>query len=101
MKKLLASSLLLAVSAMAESMNGYIVDKSCASKPAMYGNEACAKRCMQRGDPAMFVSDGKVYNIDAASKDKVAAHVGHKVKVDGKVTGDTIAIDSISMDSGS
>ena len=48
----------------------------------------------------MFASGDKVYNIDAASKDKVADHVGHKVKIDGKVTGDTITIDSISMDSG-
>ena len=101
MKRLLASSLLLAVSAMAESMGGYIIDKNCATKPAMYGNEACAKSCVKKGAPAVFVSDGKVYNIDAASKDKVAEHVGHKVKVDGKVTGDTIAIESISMDSGS
>ena len=100
MKKFLASSLLLAVSAMAESMSGYIIDKSCSTKPAMFGNEACAKRCIGRGDPAVFASGGKVYNIDAASKDKVAEHVGHKVKIDGKVTGDTIAIDSISMDSG-
>jgi hypothetical protein len=100
MKKFLASSLLLAVSAMAESMSGYIVDKSCANKPAMYGNEKCAQSCIKRGDPAMFASGGKVYNIDASSKDKVTPHIGHKVKIDGKVTGDTISIDSISMDSG-
>jgi hypothetical protein len=101
MKKFLASSLLLAVSAMAESMSGYIVDKTCADKPAMYGNEACAKRCIKRGDPPMFVSGGKVYNIDAASQDKAIEHAGHKVKVDGKVNGETITIESIAMDSGS
>jgi hypothetical protein len=100
MKKFLASSLLLAVSAMAESMSGYIIDKNCATKPAMFGNEACAKSCVKKGAPAVFASGGKVYNIDADSKDKVADHVGHKVKIDGKVKGDTISIDSISMDSG-
>src|SRR6266487_3158334 len=101
MRKLLASSLLLAVSAMAESMSGYIIDKNCATKPAMFGNEECAKSCVKRGAPAVFASGGKVYNIDAASKDKAIEHLGHKVKVDGKVTGDTITIESISMDSGS
>jgi len=100
MKKFLASSLLLAVSAMAESMSGYIIDKNCATKPAMFGNEACAKKCIKGGAPAVFASGDKVYNIDAASKDKVADHVGHKVKIDGKVKGDTIMIESISMDSG-
>jgi len=96
MKKIIVSSLLLAVSAMADSMSGYIVDKGCANKPAMYGNEACAKRCIGRGDPAMFVSDGKVYNIDKDSQAKAVALAGKKVKVDAKVSGDTITIESIS-----
>jgi hypothetical protein len=100
MKKFLASSLLFAVSAMAESMSGYIVDKSCANKPGMYGNEKCAQSCIKRGDPAMFVSGGKVYTVDAASQTKAVEHAGQKVKVDGKVSGDTITIDSISQDSG-
>jgi len=101
MRTLFVASMLFASSAMAASMSGYIVDKNCAEKPAMLGNEACAKACIKRGAPAVFVSDGKVYNIDASSKDKAVEHAGHKVKIDGKVSGDTITIDSISAESGS
>ena len=101
MKTLFIASMLFASSAMAASMSGYIMDKACSEKAAMQGNEACAKRCIKNGQPAVFVSDGKVYNIDAASKDKAVEHAGQKVKVDGKVEGDTITITTITAESGS
>ena len=101
MKTLFVASMLCASSAMAASMTGYIVDKNCADKPAMMGNEACAKSCIKKGAPAVFVSDGKVYNIDAASKDKAVEHAGHHVKIDANVEGDTVTINSISMAKGS
>ena len=101
MKKLLAASLLFAFSAMAESLSGYIIDKNCASKPAMLGNEACAKRCIKGGAPAVLVSGDKVYEIDADSQAKAIEHAGHKVKVDAKVDGDKIMINSIEMEKGS
>ena len=101
MRKFLASSLFFAVSAMAGSMTGYISDAKCAAahnvdKP----NEACVKKCVKGGEAAVFVSDGKVYKIADASKDKVADHLGHKVKVDGNVEGDTITIETVTMESG-
>ena len=101
MKKLLAVSLLFAFGAMAESLSGYIVDKNCASKAAMLGNEACAQRCIKGGAPAVLVSGDKIYTIDADSQKKAAEHAGHKVKVDAKVAGDTITINSIEMEKGS
>jgi len=100
MKKLLAASLLFAFSAMAENLSGYIIDKKCSSNPKMLGNEACAKRCIKGGEPAVLVSGDKIYTIDADSQAKAIEHAGHKVKVDAKVDGDTITINSISMDSG-
>ena len=102
MRKFLASSLFFAVSAMAGSMTGYISDAKCAAAHnADKPNEACVKRCVGRGEAAVFVSDGKVYKIADASKSKVTDHLGHKVKVDGNVEGDTITIETISMESGS
>lgn len=98
MKKIMAASLLFAVSAVAESLSGYIVDKNCASKPAMLGNEACAKNCIKRGAPAVLVSGDKVYTIDADSQAKATALAGKKVKVDAKVSGDTITINSIEAE---
>jgi len=100
MKKFLAASLLFAVTAVAENLSGFIIDKNCASKPAMMGNEACAKSCIKKGAPAVLVSGDKIYTIDADSQAKAIEHAGHKVKVDAKVAGDTITINSISMDSG-
>ena len=94
MKKLLAVFGLAAISAMAADVTGYIVDKNCAGKKEMLGNEACAKRCMDRGAPAMLATEeGKVYAI--ANQDKVKEMAGKKVTVTGKVEGDSITVESI------
>ena len=94
MKKLLPLFALAALSAMAADWTGYVIDKSCASKKGMWGNEACAKNCIKRGDPAVFVTeDGKIYNI--AEQDKVKDVAGKKVTITGKMDGDTISVDSV------
>jgi hypothetical protein len=98
MKRFLAASLLFAVSAVAENLNGYIIDKNCSGKAAMLGNEACAKSCIKRGAPAVLVSGDKVYTIDADSQAKAIELAGKKVKVDAKVAGDTIKINSIAAE---
>ena len=83
-----------ALSAVAADVSGYIIDKSCADKPAMRGNVACAERCIKRGDPAVLVTDeGKVYQLDAQAK--AIEKAGQKVTVTGKVDGDTIKVESI------
>jgi len=70
LKKLLAVFALVASCGLAAEWSGYVVDKSCASKKAMWGNEQCAQSCIKRGDPAVFVTaDGKIYQI--AEQDKV------------------------------
>ncbi len=95
MKKLLAVFAVCAASAMAADVTGYIMDKSCAGKKAMMGDEACAKRCMERGDPAVLVTeDGKIYQV--ANQDKVKESAGKKVTVSGKMEGTTITVDTIS-----
>jgi len=94
LKKLLAVFALVASCGLAADWTGYIVDKSCASKKAMWGNEACAQSCMKRGDPAVFVTaDGKVYQI--TEQDKVKAVAGKKVTITGKMDGETISVDSV------
>ena len=94
MKKLLFIGALASISAMAADLTGYIVDKSCAGKKAMWSNEACAKSCMKRGDPAVFVTeDGKVYTV--AAQDKVKDFAGKKVTVSGTVKNDAIDVDSV------
>lgn len=95
MKKVLAVFALCAASGMAADLTGYIIDKSCASKKEMWGDEACAKRCIGRGQPAMLVTEeGKVYNV--SNQDKVKELAGKKVTVSGKVDGDTVTVDTVT-----
>ena len=97
MKKFAFVFALATISASAADWTGYVVDQSCASKKAMWGNEACAKRCMGRGDKAVFVTeDGKVYTIP--DQDKVKDVAGKKVTLSGKMTGDSIAVDSVKAE---
>lgn len=99
MKKVLAGFALTAafsLSAMAANVTGYIIDQSCADKPAMRGNVQCAQSCIKKGSPAVLVTDdGKVFKL--SDQAKVVDHAGHKVTVTGKVDGDTIQVDSVKM----
>src|SRR5689334_1848450 len=94
LKKLLVVFGFAAISAMAADWTGYIVDKNCASKKEMLGNEACAQRCIKNGAAAVFVTDdGKIYQV--ANQDKVKDSAGKKVTLTGKMEGETITVDSV------
>lgn len=101
MKRLLATFALAAIgtmSAFAGEWTGYIADSKCKHTDGTEKSIACTQSCIKRGGEAVFVtSDDKVLKIDKASIDKVAPHYGHKVTVTGKVTGDTISVDTIKM----
>ena len=94
MKKLFVMGALACISAMAAEYTGYIIDKNCAGKKEMWGNETCAQSCIKRGAPAVFVTeDGKIYSI--AAQDKVKDVAGKKVTVTGTMNGDAITVDSV------
>ncbi len=101
MKKFLAASALMAfgsLSAFAGEWTGYIADSKCKHVDGTEAHVACTEKCIKGGADAVFVTaDNKVYKIDAASRDKVAPHYGHKVTVTGKVDGDTLRVDSVKM----
>ncbi len=87
---------LCASSALAADVTGYVVDKNCASKKEMLGDEACAKRCIGRGTPAVIATeDGKIYAV--SNQDKVKDMAGKKVTVSGKVEGDSITVEKIEL----
>ena len=98
MKKILISAGLfsgMALSALAASYTGYIIDDSCASNKGMWGNVQCAQTCIKRGAKAVLVtSDGTIYQI--ADQDKVVPEAGKKVTVNGTLTGKTIKVDSVT-----
>lgn len=94
-----AFGLLLLTVLAAADFTGYVIDETCASKPAMKGNEACARKCIKGGSPAVLLTaDAKVYRLD--DQEKAVEHAGHKVKVTGTLNGDVIKIESIKVDSG-
>ena len=91
---------LFAMSAFAASWTGYISDSGCAAKHADGSEKSakCVNACVKnKGADAVLIVGDKVMKIDASSKDKVMDHLGHKVTVDGKMSGDTITIDSVKM----
>ena len=96
---LLALVLVFWIGALAADFTGYVIDESCASRPAMKGNEACARKCIKGGSPAVLLMESaKVYKLDDQAK--VVEHAGHKVKITGTLDGDTIKVESIKVDSG-
>jgi hypothetical protein len=99
MKMGIALLLLVPAGALAADFSGYVIDQACAQKPSMKGSEACARKCIKGGSPAVLLSaDGKVYKLDDQAK--AAEHAGHKVKITGKLDGDTVKVETIKIDSG-
>jgi hypothetical protein len=97
---LLLALCLFAASAFAATVEGYIADSNCGAKQgakaASDAHANCAAKCIKGGAKAVLVtSEGKVYQI--ANQDKVADHAGHKVTLEGKISGDTITVDSVKM----
>jgi len=78
-------------------MTGYITDKNCASDKAKASNEACSKKCIEGGAPAVFVNDkdGSVTPIHNA--DAIKGHEGHHVAVTGSMMGDSLHVDKVEM----
>jgi hypothetical protein len=97
-KKLAFVFSLVAVSAFAEDIKGTISDAKCGKAHADASEKSmkCVNGCVKGGQKAVLVTeDGKILQI--ADQEKVAAHLGHKVTVSGKVTGDSVAIDKVAM----
>ncbi|MBM3812959.1 MAG: hypothetical protein FJW20_15150 [Acidimicrobiia bacterium] len=90
----LALMALFAMSAMAAEWTGAISESGCGLKHADGGAEKCVTACVKKGAAPVFVTDGKVLKISNA--DKVNDHLGKKVKVTGKLEGDTVTIVSIA-----
>ena len=98
MKVVLALVLVLSVfslTAMAGEWTGYISDSKCGAKGAKDEHADCAVKCVKGGASPVFVTDGKVYKIDDASK--VQDHIGHKVTITGELKGDTVQVESVKI----
>ena len=111
MKKLMVATLALCMSVVVfakgdkdtgmgpeKKINGIITDAKCA-KTKMAGNADCAKKCIEGGDKAVFVSDkgGQVWDIQ--NPDAVKGHEGHHVTLDAHVNAkeNSVHVESVSM----
>jgi len=95
------------IGAFAGEMTGYISDTKCAAEHAKTTTasgwihpkvfESCAKMCVKDGSEAIFLTeDNRVVHIDSDSLEKVLPHLGHKVKLDGKIDNGKLKVASIS-----
>lgn len=73
--------------------SGWIGDAKCGSRV----KADCAKKCVDAGEKAVFVSekDKAVYQI--ANQDAVKAHAGHHVEVKGTLDKDTMTVSQVTM----
>jgi hypothetical protein len=106
MRKLLSIFLAIALIALvaslsfasdAQTVNGWISDSKCGAKGANAGAEACTKKCIGAGASPVVVSDKDQTVLKVDNPDSLKDHYGHHVAVTGKVTGDTIHVDSVKM----
>ncbi|HZL57806.1 MAG TPA: hypothetical protein VFC21_12015 [Bryobacteraceae bacterium] len=86
-----------AVGAFAETWSGTVSEEHCGAKHvnAKAADIACVKKCMDGGSAAVFIVGDKVYKIE--NQDAIKGHEGHKVSIDGKMSGDSIHINSLKM----
>ncbi len=73
--------------------SGWISDERCGAK----FDSACAKKCVDAGQKAVFVDekDKAVYAV--ANQDAVKSHAGHHVQVKGTLANNTLTVSSVDM----
>jgi hypothetical protein len=111
MKKVLGASLLALLFSTTVSLaadqtwTGQISDSNCghSHKSAIehagkkMTDRDCTLACVKGGAKYVFVAGGKVYNIANQDFAGLEEHAGHKVKLTGQASGDTITVSKIAM----
>ena len=80
-----------------QTFTGVVSDNMCGKQHMAKDKSAaqCTRECVKGGSDYALVVGDKVYKID--NPDAVKGHYGHKVTVDGNVSGDSIHVDSVKM----
>ncbi len=106
MRKLLLAVLALSVMFMfvgvsfaddATTVKGYVSDSKCGAKGANAKAAECTKKCIKAGAKMVVVTDEDQKVLTVENPDALTGHEGHHVAVTGKVSGDSIHVDSVSM----
>ena len=82
-----------------EELSGWIADAKCAKNANKAGHAGCAKKCIESGQKAVFVSEDGSQVLEVTNQDVVKPHAGHHVKVSGEVNADakTITVAKVTM----
>jgi hypothetical protein len=80
-----------------ESISGWITDAKCATKGGDLSNADCAKKCAEKGEKLVLVTDKSHKILAVDNQDALKGHEGHYVSVTGTVSGDTIHVDKVAM----
>ena len=75
------------------SWTGKISDAKCGAK----FDADCAKKCVDAGQPMVFVNDKDGSVLPVANQDALKGHAGHHVKVEGSVDNNTLTVGSVTM----
>jgi len=104
MKRLLFTASIFSALAFAEAFNGTLVDVMCKGKDLAGHTRKCALSCAKSGF-AVVLSDGKFLKLDEGGNAKALAALKAsekekdlKVKVNGKLDGETIQVDSLALE---
>lgn len=80
-----------------DNVRGWVIDTKCSANPKMLGNVECAKKCEADGAKLVIVADKDkhIYTVD--NQDALQGHEGHHVSIDGKLDGDNLHVDKVTM----
>jgi len=104
MKRFMLAATLFSALAFAETWNGTLVDVMCKGKDLASHTRKCALGCAKSGF-AVVLSDGRFLKLDEGGNAKALAALKSsekekdlKVKVNGKLEGETIQVDSLAFE---
>lgn len=110
LKSLCCIGLLVGLSAFAQAAEktwtGKISDSMCGAShakmkaqhtDAKMTDRDCTLACVKGGSKYVFVSKGKIYNIENQDLALLQEHAGHTVRLTGEMKGDTITASKIVM----
>ena len=94
---ILAVGALMTMGAMADTWTGTISDSMCGAKhvAGTAADVKCVTACVKKGAEPVFVSDGKVLNLTADSKEKVMDMLGKKVTITGSLVEGAVKVEDI------
>jgi hypothetical protein len=73
---------------------GWLSDAKCAANGAKAAHKGCSIKCVEGGQPLVFVQDSDKKIFKLVGDEKVKSLIGDKVVLEGALEGETITISS-------